>query len=441
MKTFYIKTLGCKVNQIESEYIADTLIKQGYQLVRWQEADVLLLNTCIVTHKAEKECRKIIRKWKKETKAILVIMGCYPQAFLESLKNWITKENLKERTIILGQVEKLEVADVLKALTEGRLKLPYVKIDGLTKETSCKLLECERLYFHSRAFLKVQDGCDQFCTYCIVPYARGKPRSVPLEEIIFQAEKLVKRGYRELVLTGIHLGKWGKDLGLDFVTLLTELEKHLKRLNIPIILRLSSIEPNEVTQKFLNFIKTSKFIAPHFHIPLQSGSNRILKAMNRPYTREFYEEVVFNLKEIFPDATIGADVIVGFPGETEEDFKETYELIENSPLNWLHIFPYSVRPGTLAEKINPKVPPSEIKFRESLLKSLIQKKRKEFLKTQLNKTKKAIVEKKEDDFYRCITENYLTVYVKGKELKPKQLILLSIKSLNEKILGEILKVM
>jgi threonylcarbamoyladenosine tRNA methylthiotransferase MtaB len=433
VKNFFVKTLGCKVNQVESAFIIEKLTEEGFSFSSEEEAEILILNSCIVTEKAEAETRKIIKKWFKLKPLIIVVTGCYAQKFFkESVKLF---NNNKTKFLILGQKEKFKIAEILKiVLNDKENSSPYVFVEDISEEKTCYPVVLNNFFGHSRAFVKVQDGCDNFCSYCIVPYVRGSPRSVPVEYILKQIEIFIENGYREIVLTGIHLGKWGVDLNppQKLTDLMLKIEEFLNTFNKEFILRLSSLEVNEIDKDFLEFIKNSKFIAPHFHIPLQSGSNKILRLMNRHYTREKYRETLEKLYEIYPYATFGADVIVGFPGEKEEDFRDTYELIKNSPINWLHIFPYSERPGTPAEKINPKVSQKEIEKRKKLLKDLIEEKRKELLKKELGKVRRAVVENfdKNKNMWKSLSENYITTYLNLDELNIK----------DEDLKGKIIKI-
>lgn len=410
----YIKTLGCKVNQVESAYLTESFQNKGWSICKEEEeAEVFILNSCVVTAKAETECKKLLRKWKKYLPKLIVVAGCYPQVYPENLLKW-AKENEIKKLLIVGQKEKYRMAEILEKFLN--LAEPRVLVSNILNEKECEKLFINRFLDRSRAFVKVQDGCNSFCSYCIVPYARGRPRSVPENEVVHQIETLLARGYQEIVLTGIHLGKWGRDLipRKKLTDLLWHIEKVFSARKKELILRLSSIEVTEIDEDFLKFIKSSSFIAPHFHIPLQSGSDKILKLMNRPYTSRFYLETLEKIYEIFPYATLGADVMVGFPSETEEDFRQTYELIERSPLNWLHIFPYSEREKTMAQRIFPKVPTELVKVRAKTLENLSEKKRKAFLKTEVSSIRRAIVEGPHETKgkTKALSENYITCLIK-----------------------------
>lgn len=411
---FYIKTLGCKVNQVESVYIIESLKDRGWSFCEEAEAEVLILNSCVVTAKAESECKKILKKWRRFSSKLIIIAGCYPQAYPEKLLKWAI-ENKFKKLLILGQEEKYRIFEIANKFLN--LKEPKILVSDILAKKECEKIRINEFLDRSRGFIKIQDGCNSFCSYCIVPYARGKERSVPEEEILVQIKTLIEKGYEEIVLTGIHLGRWGKDLipKRKLTDLLWQIEKLFSNYDKDLILRLSSLEVTEIDRDFLEFIKSSAFIAPHFHIPLQSGSDRVLKLMNRPYTSDLYLKTVEKIYEIFPHATIGADVIVGFPSETEEDFKQTYNLIERSPLNWLHVFPYSEREKTIAQKITPKVPDKVIKERVKILINLFKEKRKKFLQKEIGSVRKAIVEGKSKDLskIKALSENYIPILIEN----------------------------
>ncbi len=446
-KSFFVKTLGCKVNQVESAYILEKLNQEGFFLENEDKADILILNSCAVTEKADKEVYKILKKWLRFNPQLIVLAGCYSQKFSHTAYLFAKKFNMNN-FLILGHREKFRISEILKEVLEKeKLKLPLVLVGDVFQDKICEPLFIHKFFGHSRAFVKVQDGCDNFCSYCIVPNVRGKPRSVSLENVLKQIEIFINEGYEEIVLTGIHLGKWGVDLNppKKLTDLLIEIERFLKSFNKNFHLRLSSIEVKEIDKDFLEFLKNSNFIVPHFHIPLQSGSNKILKLMNRDYTKEEYLEVLNKLYEIFPHATFGADVIVGFPGEEERDFNETYKVIKESPLNWLHIFPFSSRPGTFAESLNPKVSPGEIEKRKKILKELIKEKRQKFLEKEIGKVRRILLEyfDKNTNMWKALSENYISNFVKiGKEFYffPGKIVKVKFKELKgDYLIGEPLK--
>ena len=449
-KKVFVKTLGCKVNQVESAYILERLMEAGFSPSSEETSEILILNSCVVTSKAEAETKKIIKKWLKKNPKVIVLTGCYAQKFNKEAKDLFKSSN-HTLFFILGQKEKLRIPEILKETIDKKeeISMPVLQVEDICEGEPCTPLILTSFYGHSRAFIKIQDGCDDFCSYCLVPYTRGHPRSVPLEFILKQIEIFIEKGYQEFLLTGIHLGKWGVDFRppQKLTYLLREIENFLSTFNRKFIVRLSSLEVNEIDEAFLDFLKTSQFIAPHFHLPLQSGSNKILKLMNRHYSREKYLETLEKLYQLFPYATFGADVIVGFPGEEEKDFWDTYELIKNSPLNWLHIFPYSERPGTLAQKLTPKVPPKEIEKRKKLLMELITEKRELFLERELGNIRKALLENFDEkkQMWKALSENYITTYINLKntqneeELKGKLIEVKFLKREADHLIGDLVK--
>ncbi|BAU23848.1 hypothetical protein THC_1483 [Caldimicrobium thiodismutans] len=412
---FWIKTLGCKVNQVESAYIHERLRKTGFYPARSEEgAELFILNSCAVTERACLEAKKILKQWKKFQPKIVIFTGCSAQVLAEEFKEMA--KNLEfPHFIILGQDKKYEPEKFLESTLRENLSL-MIQVDP-TFET-CYPLILEEFYGHSRAFVKIQDGCSNFCSYCIVPYSRGPSRSIGEEHILKQIRIFLEQGYEEIVLTGIHLGMWGEDLNpkKKLPELLFKIEELLKSFQKPLNLRLSSLEVNEINEDFLIFARQSQFLCPHFHIPLQSGSNVILQKMNRKYSAEEYLEKVWALYSLFPYATFGADILIGFPGEGEREFFETYALIEKSPLNWLHIFPFSERPGTPAKNMSSKVSTEEKKKRLEILQKLSREKRLSFLKKNLGTVRKAILEEEKKGSIKALTDNYLQVLIPNRKV-------------------------
>ncbi len=411
MKVF-IKTLGCKVNQVESAYIYEILKKRGFELsFSEEEAEIFILNSCAVTESAVKESKKILRHWIQLKPKGIILAGCVAQVMSKELENFFKKQNFSS-FLILGQNEKLEIERFLDLVVNQEVLEKTIYITSSWE--NCYPIFLEEFINRSRAFIKIQDGCSSYCSYCIVPFTRGPVRSLPEELILKQIRKFLEKGYQEIVLTGINLGKWGEDLTppRNLFTLLYQIEVLKEEVSRPFQIRLSSLEVNEIDEAFLEYAKQSSLLCPHFHIPLQSGSNFILKKMNRKYSAEEYLEKLLLLKKLFPYATLGADVMVGFPGEGEKEFLETYELLKASPLNWLHIFPFSERPGTPAEKMTPKVSPQEKKQRLALLKNLAEKKRLSFLQENLKTLRKAIVEEFSEKSVKALTDNYISVILK-----------------------------
>jgi len=407
-KGFFIKTLGCKVNQVESACLHERLSELGFIPTSEDSAEVLILNSCAVTEKAVSETKKVVRSWIKRKPKLIVLTGCAVISNREDFLRLSERFDFKN-LLLLGQRAKLNPSHIT-----AYLEAPVNDLPKFLEDEEEGLPVLKNFYNRSRAFLKIQDGCSSFCSYCIVPYTRGPSRSYPLSQVLEQARLFIQQGYREIVITGIHIGMWGKDLNprSSLARLLEKLEEEIEQANVKVLLRLSSVEVTEFDKDLFSYLKGSKHICPHFHVPLQSGSNRILKLMNRHYTREEYIEKLEELKELFPYATFGADVIVGFPTETEEDFAQTFEVVEKSPLNWLHVFPYSPRPGTPAEKMKERVPETVVKYRSNMLKRLIEKKREDFYRKIIGKSFSAIVEKVEEGQITVLTENYVHALLK-----------------------------
>ena len=358
MKTFSTYNLGCKVNAYELSAISSLLIKEGF-VEDNEHPDVVIINTCSVTATADQKSRQHIRKMQKLfPNAVIAVMGCYAQGNYKFIE-----EEIKP-TILLGTSHRKDVVELIKqALEDHQYK---TLIEENTRQFEYEELGITSYSENVRAFLKIQDGCNNFCTYCIVPYRRGKMRSRNKENVINEAKYLVEQGYQEIVLSGIHVGGYGQDLkDCSFSDLVEELS------NIPNLksLRISSIEESEIDDKLINLIKTKDNLAKHLHIPLQSGSTHVLKMMNRKYTRDQFINRIKEIKKQVPNVMISGDVIVGFPQETEEDFMDTYNLCKEC-FDMLHVFPYSQRPGTFAARMEGQISPEVKKERSRRLLAL-----------------------------------------------------------------------
>lgn len=363
-KRFAVATLGCKVNQFETADMIEQLIHSGWQQVAFREhADLYLINTCTVTAHSDAESRRLIRRARRgNPQAWVVATGCYAQVATDELIN------LPEVDQVLGNEEKQDICRLIKAGIHQVTDLTRLKGGGSLRLTS--------FAEHTRAFLQVQNGCDAGCSYCIVPTARGPSRSVAPNEVLQAVQRLAAAGYQEVVLTGIHLGAYGLDLApcsslIALVRLLDE-RGSMRRL------RLGSIEPNELTEELLALFSDSSCLCPHLHIPLQSGSDSVLLRMGRQYGKALYRTRVEQAAQLLPDAFIAADLIAGFPGETEQEFAETCSFVESLPLADLHVFPYSRRPGTMAATMAGHLFPALIKERAEYLRNLAAGKRQSF---------------------------------------------------------------
>ena len=404
MKKVAFYTLGCKLNFAETSTIARSFEEDGYIRVDFDDpADIYVINTCSVTENADKQFKQIVRKaLKTNPKAFLAAVGCYAQLKPEELAS------VDGVDLVLGAKEKFNITQYIDDLTKNN--------EGVVH--SCEIAETDfyvgsySIGDRTRAFLKVQDGCDYKCTYCTIPMARGISRSDTIENILSNAKKISDKGIKEIVLTGVNIGDYGKgEFGnkkhehtfLELVQALDEVEG-IERL------RISSIEPNLIKDETIDFIAQSNSFVPHFHIPLQSGSNEILKKMKRRYLRELYVSRVAKIREVMPDACIGVDVIVGFPGETDEHFLETYHFLNELDISYLHVFTYSERDNTEAVLMDGVVPDAVRAKRSKMLRGLSAKKRNAFYESQLGKEKTVLFESDNKQGYiHGFTENYVKV--------------------------------
>lgn len=404
MKKVAFYTLGCKLNFAETSTIARSFEEDGYIRVDFDDpADIYVINTCSVTENADKQFKQIVRKaLKTNPKTFLAAVGCYAQLKPEELAS------VDGVDLVLGAKEKFNITQYIDDLTKNN--------EGIVH--SCEISETDfyvgsySIGDRTRAFLKVQDGCDYKCTYCTIPMARGISRSDTIENILNNAKKISDKGIKEIVLTGVNIGDYGKgEFGnkkhehtfLELVQALDKVEG-IERL------RISSIEPNLIKDETIDFIAQSKSFVPHFHIPLQSGSNEILKKMKRRYLRELYVSRVAKIREVMPDACIGVDVIVGFPGETDEHFLETYHFLNELDISYLHVFTYSERDNTEAVLMDGVVPDAVRAKRSKMLRGLSAKKRNAFYESQLGKEKTVLFESDNKQGYiHGFTENYVKV--------------------------------
>ncbi|MFH2093220.1 MAG: tRNA (N(6)-L-threonylcarbamoyladenosine(37)-C(2))-methylthiotransferase MtaB [Pseudomonadota bacterium] len=407
MKTFYIQTLGCKVNQYESDGICVGLERQGWTKNNDQTgADVFIINTCAVTSKAGMQSRQAIRKIIRENPdAKVIVTGCHAQTDPELI------HKIDHIDQVICHTDKMQIAQQITSICQKTSDLTFKPVDH-TNTNRFKGFDHIVTGDMTRAYLKIQDGCNAFCTYCIVPYARGSSVSMPQEDVFKHLMELDRSGFKEIILTGIHTGMYGLDLNVR-----TSLTQLLETINIqkPVHrIRLSSIEPTEITDGIIQLAKPCNILCNHFHIPLQSGDDQVLKKMKRPYSAGLFESVVHKVTEQVPDVGIGVDIIVGFPSETDKAFENTFQLISRLPISYLHIFPFSARKGTPAFHFKPKVDSTIIKERTLRMRELDKVKREAFIKANMNKPLEGLVQHRKDPktgMLKAITSNYLTVFL------------------------------
>jgi threonylcarbamoyladenosine tRNA methylthiotransferase MtaB len=397
-------TLGCKLNFSETSTIARSFEDEGFDRVDFEEvADMYVINTCSVTENADKQFKQVVRKaMKLNDKAFVAAIGCYAQLKPSALAA------VDGVDLVLGATEKFKITDYINDLSKN----DFGEVHSCEIEEADFYVGSYSIGDRTRAFLKVQDGCDYKCTYCTIPLARGISRSDALENVLKNAKEISEQGIKEIVLTGVNIGDYGKgEFGNKkhehtFLELVQELDKveGIERL------RISSIEPNLLKNETIEFVSKSRTFVPHFHIPLQSGSNEILKLMKRRYQREIYTERVNKIKEVMPDACIGVDVIVGFPGETDEHFLETYHFLNDLPISYLHVFTYSERDNTEAAEMEGIVPANVRAKRSKMLRGLSVKKRRAFYESQIGTNRTVLFESENKEGYiHGFTENYVRV--------------------------------
>lgn len=390
-----ICSLGCKVNIYESELVTNILKNNNYTVVDFEDkADIYIINTCSVTNESDKKSRKMINRAKKNNPAaIIIVMGCYSQVNAEDI----------DVDIVLGNRDKSKIVEIIEEYIKTKQKKKIIY--DLTK-VDFEKMEITNFDSHTRAFVKIQDGCNAFCSYCIIPYVRGRVRSKDPEDVIKEVTALVEKGYKEIVLTGIHTGRYGTDINTNLEELLNKL------VNIPNIyrIRLSSIEINEITPGIKKLLKENKVMAKHLHIPLQSGSDKILKLMNRRYNKEEFLSMVDNLRDI-PDISLTTDLIVGFPNEGEEEFNETIDTLKEIGFTKIHTFPYSKRKGTPAAIMDNQVSPEEKKKRVHRILDLSNKYEHNFYESKIGKIYDGVVEVHASGTTIVHTSNFIPVII------------------------------
>lgn len=427
MKTVAFHTLGCKVNTYESNAMLKIFNEAGYQEVDFKQvADVYVINTCTVTNTGDSKSRQMIRKAiRKNPKATICVVGCYSQTAPEEI------EKIEGVGVVLGTQYR---SDIVKYVDEhlGTGEM-VIKVDNVMNLRKFEDLNIDR-FKNTRAFLKIQDGCNNFCTYCIIPYARGRVRSRQKESVLNQAQRLVDNGYVEIVLTGIHTAGYGEDLDdYSFYELLVDLVKikGLKRL------RISSIETSQISDEIIDLIGSNEIIVDHLHVPLQAGSDATLKRMNRKYTTAEYLEKINKIRSYLPNIAFTTDVIVGFPGETDEEFEETYNFIKQVNYSELHVFPYSPRKNTPAAKMKDQVNDQIKHKRANRLLQLSKELNHEFALKQIGKTLKVLFEKRDGEYLIGHAGDYLKVKVKTADNLIGEIVTIKIDKYDEILEGRV----
>ena len=392
-----IYTLGCKVNTYESEFMISLFKNRGYEIAPFEEeCDIYIINTCTVTNNSDRKDRKIINSIKNKN-ACKVVCGC----FVESAKNY----DFEGIDIVIGNHNKSNVVDLVEEYLKTKKQI--IKKTDIMK-VSFEDMEIKNVETRTRAFVKIQDGCENYCAYCIIPFVRGKCRSKNKKTVIREITNLVNNGYKEIVLTGIHTGNYGVDIGIKFSDLLEEILniKGLKRL------RISSIEITELDDKFFKLL-TNPILCNHFHIPLQSGSDKVLKLMNRKYNKQEFKKIINRIKNIRSNVSITTDVIVGFPQETDDDFNESLDFIRQIGFSKIHVFPYSKRDGTKASRMSGHIDGNTKKTRTRKLLELSNELEHNYNNNQVNTTEYVLIEKEENGYFYGHTTNYLYLKLKG----------------------------
>lgn len=427
MKTVAFHTLGCKVNTYESNAMLKIFNEAGYQEVDFKQvADVYVINTCTVTNTGDSKSRQMIRKAiRKNPKATICVVGCYSQTAPEEI------EKIEGVGIVLGTQYRSDIVKYVdEHLETGEM---VIKVDNVMNLRKFEDLNIDR-FKNTRAFLKIQDGCNNFCTYCIIPYARGRVRSRQKESVLNQAQRLVDNGYVEIVLTGIHTAGYGEDLDdYSFYELLVDLVKikGLKRL------RISSIETSQISDEIIDLIGSNEIIVDHLHVPLQAGSDATLKRMNRKYTTAEYLEKINKIRSYLPNIAFTTDVIVGFPGETDEEFEETYNFIKQVNYSELHVFPYSPRKNTPAAKMKDQVNDQIKHERANRLLQLSKELNHEFALKQIGKTLKVLFEKRDGEYLIGHAGDYLKVKVKTADNLIGEIVTIKIDKYDEILEGRV----
>ena len=417
MKTVAFITLGCKVNQYETNAMSQKLIEEGYKIVEHtQKADIYIINTCTVTNMSDRKSRQMIRRAKEiNPKATIIAVGCYVQVAKKEI------ENIKEIDLALGNEEKVDIVKYCNEIIQKNKKEEIADV-----MQSRKFAEFGETSYteKTRAVIKVQDGCDRFCSYCIIPYARGRVRSREPEHIIKEIKQIANEGIKEVVITGIHIASYGKDFKKDYK--LIDLLEEINKIDGIERIRLGSIEPLLITEEFVQRLVKLEKICEQFHLSLQSGCDETLKRMNRRYTTQQFEEIVKRLRKAYDNVNLTTDIIVGFPGETDEEFAKTYKFLEKIKFYKMHIFKYSPRKGTRAEQMPQQIEPQLKEERSKKLIELSDKNEKEYNSEYVGKRVEVLWEEQKNEIYKGHTKNYVLVEMKAKPSENKENVIESV---------------
>lgn len=403
---FNIITLGCKVNQYESQAMKETLLSSGFSMSDdTAKADIIIINTCTVTSVSDAKNRKVIHKARRNNPdGIIVLTGCMPQAFPKDF------DTFKDCDIVLGNYSRNDLVPMLEKFFNSHQQIISIK-ENQHKNPTYEKLSVSDFGEHTRAFVKIEDGCNRFCSYCIIPYARGRVRSKSIEDLKRETENLADNGYKEIVLVGINLSAYGQDIGKSLCDAVEAVCENSKILRV----RLGSLEPEQMDKEVINRLASQKKLCPQFHLSLQSGCDETLKRMNRHYDTALYREIVENLRNAFENAAMTTDVMVGFPGETEEEFKKSLEFVKSIGFSKVHVFPYSRRKGTVADKAPNQVDEKTKGDRSKEMISVTNKTTNKFFATQVNRTEQVLFETMKNDLYcEGYTENYTPVHLNTK---------------------------
>ena len=428
-------TLGCKTNQYETNGMMQKFIEAGYKICDLQEKpDIYVVNTCTVTNIADRKSRQSLRRIKEKNDTVVVAVGCYAQVAKEQL------ENMPEIDIVLGNKEKKDIVKFVERFLQKRndnkeKNTPIIEVADISKQKEFDEYGCITYTERARTEIKIQDGCNNFCTYCLIPYARGRIRSRNKENVLKEVSDIAKSGIKEIVLTGIHIASYGKDFEEEYR--LIDLLEDLNKIEGIERIRLGSLEPTIITEEFAKRLSKLQKICNHFHLSLQSGCNETLKRMNRKYTTEEFKQVTERLRKYFKDVNLTTDIIVGFPGETEEEFNITYNFLKDIKFYKMHVFKYSKRDGTIAAKMPDQIDGSIAEERSRKLIELSEKNMKVYNEKYIGKEVEVLFEEKQSDFWVGHTRNYMLVKTKSKENLENVIRHIIIKEVNsEELLGK-----